>query len=128
MAFHNQREVVENNIICSSLQQKTLWREKRSKLTFLSNNYSRHLGSVWTVLHTYTMAYSILSIFRATQKLTLRLSRKHWSLLCVFVMKDYLLNCSSMRLKYFFVNFLIPFFAPKLECFQHLKKGIFTFL
>ena len=31
------------------------------------------------------------------------------------------------KVEIFFVSFLIPFFAAKIECFRDLKKGTFIF-
>ena len=127
----NQQEVVKNNTICSSLQKKTEQKrfgaKKRSKSTFSLYKYSRHVSSTMSVLHTYTMKYSILSIFRAKQKMTLRPSRKHCSPLCVFVMKEYLLNCSSIRLDYDLLVFSSRFLLPKMKVFDIWKKELSTF-
>ena len=73
------------------------------------------------------MKYSILSIFRAKQKMTLRPSRKHCSLLCVFVMKEYLLNCSSIRLDYDLLVFSSRFLLPKMKVFDNWKKELSNF-
>ena len=99
-------------------KKKRFGAKKRSKSTFSLYKYSRHVSSTMTVLHTYTMKYSILSIFRAKQKITLRPSRKHCQLLCVFVMKEYLLNCSSIRLDYDLLVFSSRFLLPKLKVFD----------
>ena len=123
----NQQELVKNNTICLSVQKKTLWREKHSKSTLFSFKYSKHVSSTLTVLRIYTMKYSILSIFRAKLKITLRLSRKHCSLPCVSVMKDYLLNCSSIRLKHFLLVFSLRFLHPKLNVFDIWKKELSNF-
>ena len=80
-----------------------------------------------SVLHTYTMKYSILSNFRAKQKMTIRPSRKHCSLLCVFVMKEYLFNFSYIRLKYVLLVFSSRFFLPKLKVFDIWKKELSNF-
>ena len=80
-----------------------------------------------SVLHTYTMKYSILSIFRAKQKMTPRSSRKHCSLLCVSVMKEYLLNFSYIRLKYVLLVFSSRFLLPKLNVFDIWKKELSNF-
>ena len=98
-------------------QKKTLWREKTLKINVFTIKYSRHVTSM-SVFHSYTMKYSILSIFRAKQKMTLRPSRKQCSLLCVFVMKEYLLNCSSIRSKYILLVFSSRFLLPKLSVFD----------
>ena len=124
----NQQEVVKNNTICSSLQKKTEQKrfgaKKRSKSTFSLYKYSRHVSSTMSVLHTYTVKYSILSIFRAKQKMTLRPSRKYCSSLCVFVMKEYLLNFSYIRLKYVLLVFSSRFLLPKLSVFEIWKKEL----
>ena len=73
------------------------------------------------------MKYSILSIFRAKQKMTLRPSRKHCSLLCVFVMKEYLLNCSSIRLDYDLLVFSSRFLLPKMKVFDIWKEELSNF-
>ena len=80
-----------------------------------------------SVLQTYTAKYSILSIFRAKQKMTLRPSRKQCSLLCVFVMKEYLLNCSSIKSKYILLVFSSRFLLPKLSVFNIWKKELSNF-
>ena len=80
-----------------------------------------------SVFYIYTMKYSILSIFRAKQKMTLRPSRKHCSLLCVFVMKEYLLNCSSIRLDYDLLVFSSRFLLPKMKVFDIWKKELSNF-
>ena len=127
----NQQEVVKNNTICSSLQKKTekkrFGAKKRSKSTFLLYKYSKHVSSTMSVLHIYTAKYSILSIFRAKQKMTLRPSRKQCSLLCVFVTKEYLLNCSSIRSKYILLVFSSRFLLPKLSVFNIWKKELSNF-
>ena len=127
----NQQEVVKNNTICSSLQKKLgkkrFGAKKRSKSTFLLYKYSKHVSSTMSVLHTYTVKYSILSIFRAKQKMSLRPSRKHCSLLCVFVMKKHLLNCSSIRLDYDLLVFSSRFLLPKMKVFDIWKKGLSNF-
>eukprot|EP00493_Phyllostaurus_siculus_P021010 UN21335 len=51
--------------------------------------------------------------FSRQTKITLRPSRKHCSLLCVFVMKEYLLNRSSIRL------ITICWFSHPDFCFQN---------
>ena len=131
MVLPNQQEVVQNNTICSSLQKKLeknrFGAKKHSKSTFSPYKYYRHVSSTMSVLHTYTMKYSILSIFRAKQKMTLRPSRKHCSLLCVFVMKEYLLNCSSIRLDYDLLLFSSRFLLPKLMVFDIWKKELSNF-
>ena len=99
-------------------KKKRFGAKKRSKSMFSLYKYSRHVSSTMSALHTYTMKYSILSIFRAKQKMTLRPSRKHCSLLCVFVMKEYLLNCSSIRLDYDLLVFSSRFLLPKLKVFD----------
>ena len=113
--------------MCSSLQKKRFGAKKRSKSTFSLNKYSRHVSPPFSGLHIYTMKYAILSIFRAKLKMTLRLSRKHCSLPCVSVMKDYLLNCSSIRLKYFLLVFSLRFLLPKLNVFDIWKKELSNF-
>ena len=80
-----------------------------------------------SVLHTYTVKYSILSIFREKQRMSLRPSRKHCWLLCVFVMKEYLLNCSSIRLDYDLLVFLSRFLLPKMKVFDIWKKELSNF-
>ena len=99
-------------------RKKRFGAKKRSKSTFSLYKYSRHLSLMICVLHTYTMKYSILSIFRAKQKMNLRPSRKHCSLLCAFVMKECLLNFSYIRLKYVLLVFSSRFLLPKLKVFD----------
>ena len=127
----NQQEVVKNNTICSSLQKKTEQKrfgaKKHSKSTFSPYKYYRHVSSTISVLHTYTMKYSILSIFRAKQIMALKPSRKHCSLLCVFVMKEYLLNFSYITLKYVLLVFSSRFLLPKLKVFDIWKKELSNF-
>ena len=94
-------------------RKKRFGAKKRSKPTFALYKYYRHVSFTMSVLHTYTVKHSILSIFRAKQKMTLRPSRKQCSLLCVFVMKEYLLNCSSIR-----SNIFCWFSHPDF-CFQN---------
>ena len=127
----NQQEVVKNNTIFSSLQKKLgkkrFGAKKRSKSTFSPYKYYMHVSFTMSVLHIYTVKYSILSIFRAKQKMSLRPSRKHCSLLCVFVMKKHLLNCSSIRLDYDLLVFSSRFLLPKMKVFDIWKKGLSNF-
>ena len=108
-------------------KKKTLWREKRSKSTFLLYKYCRHVSSVLSVFDTYTMKYSILSIFRAKQKLTLRPWRKYCSLLRVICDERIPFELFLHKVEIWFVSFLIPLFASKIDCFRYLKKGTFKF-
>ena len=131
MVLPNQREVVKNNTICPSLQEKLgkkrFGAKKHSKSTFSLYKYSELVSSTFSGPHTYTMKYSILSIFRAKLKMTLRLSRKHCSLPRVSVMKDYLLYCSSIRLKYFLLVFSLRFLLLKLNVVDIWKKELSNF-
>ena len=92
-------------------------------IIFLLYKYSKHVSCTMSELHIYTAKYSILSIFRAKQKMTLRPSRKQCSLLCVFVMKEYLLNCSSIKSKYILLVFSSRFLLPKLSVSDGLAQG-----
>ena len=107
--------------------RRALWRENCSKSTFSLCKYSRHVSSTLSVLHTWTMKYSILSIFRAKQKMNLRPSRKHCSLLCDICDERILFELFVHKFEICFVVFFIPIFASKTECFRYLKKGTFKF-